>query len=111
VNLVGKCRTNGYYPVISSVYPRGDYTADNYAKLKHAHLVINTWDVPSLNLLTPVDDGTGRWISGLLGGRRPSQRRGYTRNSTMRLCPACSTPWRRGGQIARRWAPPPTSRA
>jgi lysophospholipase L1-like esterase len=64
LNLVGLCRTNGYYPVISSVYPRGDYTADNYAKLKQAHLVINTWDVPSLNLLTPVDDGTGRWISG-----------------------------------------------
>ena len=63
-NLVGLCRTNGFYPVISSVYPRGDYTADNYIKLKQAHLAINAWNVPSLNLLTPVDDGNGRWISG-----------------------------------------------
>lgn len=63
-SLIGLCRSNGYSPVISSVYPRGDYTTDNYAKLKQAHLAINAWDVPSLNLLTPVDDGTGRWISG-----------------------------------------------
>lgn len=63
-SLVGLCRSNGYYPVISSVYPRGDYTADNYTKLKQAHLAINTWNVPSLNLLTPLDNGSGQWISG-----------------------------------------------
>ena len=63
-NLVGKCRTNGFIPIISSVYPHGSYTPDNYAHLKRMHLTINSWDVPSLNLLTPVDDGVGQWIDG-----------------------------------------------
>lgn len=63
-NLVGLCRSNGIYPVISSVYPHGNYTTNNYAYLKQMHLTINAWDVPSLNLLTPVDDGAGQWMDG-----------------------------------------------
>ena len=63
-NLVVKCRTNGFYPVISSVYPNGGYTLANYEHLKRMHLVINSWNVPSLNLMTPVDDGAGKWLSG-----------------------------------------------
>jgi len=64
MTLVSMCRSNGYYPVIGSVYPRGNYSSENYAILKQTHLDINTWNVPSLNLLTPIDDGTGRWING-----------------------------------------------
>ncbi len=64
MTLVSMCRSNGFYPVIGSVYPRGDYTSGNYALLKQTHLEINTWNVPSLNLLTPIDDGAGRWVSG-----------------------------------------------
>ncbi|MCB1071165.1 MAG: hypothetical protein KDL31_12495, partial [Kiritimatiellae bacterium] len=63
-NLVGLCRSNGFYPVISSVYPNGAYTPGNYAYLKQMHLTINAWDVPSLNLLTPIDNGAGQWIDG-----------------------------------------------
>lgn len=63
-NLVGLCRSNGIYPVISSVYPHGGYTLDNYAYLKQMHLTINAWDVPSLNLMTPLDNGAGQWMNG-----------------------------------------------
>jgi len=63
-NLIGQCRANGFYPVLVSVYSRGDYTLDNYAKLKQTHLDINTWNVPSLNVLGTLDDGTGKWIDG-----------------------------------------------
>lgn len=62
-NLVGACRSNGFYPVISSVYPHGGYTTSHYAHLKRMHLAINAWNVPSLNLLTPVDDGAGKWLA------------------------------------------------
>jgi lysophospholipase L1-like esterase len=64
LNLVGLCRSNGFTPVIGSVYPRGDFTASNYDYLKQMHLAINAWNVPSLNLLTPLDDGTGKWVAG-----------------------------------------------
>lgn len=62
--LIGQCRSNGFYPVLSSVYPRGNYTLSNYAYLKQMHVAINAWDVPSLNLLGPLDDGSGKWQSG-----------------------------------------------
>lgn len=62
--LIDLCRTNGIHPVVSSVYPHGNYTTNHYAHLKRMHLTINSWNVPSLNLLTPIDDGTGQWIDG-----------------------------------------------
>ncbi len=62
--LVQLSRSNGITPVISSVYPHGNYTMENYQHLKQTHLTINTWDVPSLNLMTPIDNGAGQWMDG-----------------------------------------------
>ena len=63
-NVVGQCRSNGFYPVVAGVYTRNDYTANNYAYVKATQLAINAWDVPSLNFLGTIDDGTGHWING-----------------------------------------------
>lgn len=63
-NVVTQCRSHGFYPVIGSVYAKNDYTLVEYGYLKAAHLAINSWNVPSLNFLGSIDDGTGHWVNG-----------------------------------------------
>lgn len=63
-NVVSQCFSNGFQPVLAGVYGRNDYTPANYAHLKNMHLIMNSWDVPSLNFLGTVDDGAGHWVNG-----------------------------------------------
>jgi len=62
--IINLCRTNGYYPVISLPYPHGSYTASEYGYVRRMNLLLNTWNIPSINLLGALDDGSGRWAAG-----------------------------------------------
>jgi len=63
-NLISQSRSSGFYPVIGLNYTRNLYTATEYEYVKSMNLVMNSWDVPSANLLGAIDDGTGNYISG-----------------------------------------------
>ena len=61
LTLIAKVRADGKIPVIVNNYPRGDYDASDYACVKQMNLLIHQWDLPSVNVLGAIDDGTGKW--------------------------------------------------
>ena len=62
--LIQRARDNGIIPIVGNTYARGDFTEAEYARTRRMNLLINTWDVPSINLLGAIDDGYGRWARG-----------------------------------------------
>jgi hypothetical protein len=62
--LVDRARRDGIVPVVSLAYPRSVYTPTDYEYVRRANLVQHQWDVPSVNTLGPLDDGSGRWAQG-----------------------------------------------
>src|SRR5579859_102785 len=63
-NLISECYSNGFYPVTGLNYPNLNYSTSEYGYLKSANLIINSWNVPSINFLGALDDGAGHWING-----------------------------------------------
>lgn len=64
LRLIQRARDNGIIPIVGNTYARGDFTEAEYAQTRRMNLLINTWDVPSVNLLGAIDDGYGRWARG-----------------------------------------------
>ncbi|MES2658458.1 MAG: GDSL-type esterase/lipase family protein [Verrucomicrobiota bacterium] len=62
--IVARCRAEGFYPIIALCYPQNLYTAAEYGYVKRMNVLLNTWNVPSINLLGAIDDGTGHWAPG-----------------------------------------------
>ncbi len=62
--IVQKCRDNGFYPVVGLVYPNSGYTTTQYNYLKTMNLTLNDWNVPTINFLGALDDGSGHWVNG-----------------------------------------------
>lgn len=62
--LISKAKSDGYTPIITNSYTRNDYNEKDYRFIKKMNLLIQTWDVPSINLLGAVDDLSGRWVDG-----------------------------------------------
>lgn len=62
--LIQRSRANGMVPIIGLTYARGDFTETEYAHTRRTNILINGWDVPSVNLLGAIDDGYGRWARG-----------------------------------------------
>jgi lysophospholipase L1-like esterase len=62
--LIKRARDNGIVPIIGLTYARGDFDEVEYAHTRKANIEINSWDVPSINLLGAIDDGYGRWARG-----------------------------------------------
>ncbi len=62
--LIDNARKKGMYPVVTNCYTRADFTAVEYEFIKQMNLLIHEWDVPSVNLLGAIDDGTGKWPVG-----------------------------------------------
>lgn len=62
--IISQCREKGYYPVISLVYPNDNYTAEQYALVKKMNVLLNTWEIPSVNFLGTTDNNSGRWAAG-----------------------------------------------
>ena len=62
--LIDKSKEQGIYPVIVNCYTRADFNATDYDYIKRMNLLIHSWDVPSINVLGAIDDGSGRWAEG-----------------------------------------------
>lgn len=62
--IVQKCRDHGLTPVTGLVYANNDYTATHYGYVKQMNLTLNAWNLPSVNFLGALEDGTGHWSSG-----------------------------------------------
>ena len=72
--LIKRARDNGIVPIIGLTYARGDFDEVEYAHTRKANIEINSWDVPSINLLGAIDDGYGRWARMRLAILRCSMR-------------------------------------
>lgn len=68
LTLISKAREDGKYPVITNNYTRGDFTTDDYEYVKKMNLLIHEWDLPSVNLLGAIDNGSGNWADGYQNG-------------------------------------------
>jgi len=64
--LVERTRAAGIVPIVTLCYTRSDFTEREYAYTRRMNLLINSWDVPSVNLLGAIDDGGGRWATGFV---------------------------------------------
>ena len=62
--LVAKARSAGIIPVVTLPYARLDFSEREYALTRRTNLIMNDWDVPTVNLLGALDDGQGRWPRG-----------------------------------------------
>jgi lysophospholipase L1-like esterase len=62
--LVARSRAAGMVPIVTLCYTRNDFTEVEYSYTRRVNATINQWDLPSVNLLGAVDDGTGKWVRG-----------------------------------------------
>jgi len=62
--LIARSRAAGMIPIVTLCYTRNDFTDVEYGYTRRVNATINQWDVPSVNLLGAVDDGTGKWARG-----------------------------------------------
>jgi lysophospholipase L1-like esterase len=62
--FIERSRQHQIVPVVTLCYTRNDFTEVEYGYTRRMNLLINTWDVPSVNFLGAVDDGTGKWADG-----------------------------------------------
>ena len=65
-DLVERSRAKGIVPIVTLCYTRGDFSEREYEYTRRMNLLINSWDVPSVNLLGAIDDGSGRWAAGFV---------------------------------------------
>jgi len=63
--LISRARAADITPVVALPYARSDFFEREYGYTRRMNLLINSWDVPSINLLGAIDDGQGRWGRGL----------------------------------------------
>lgn len=76
--LIQQARDNGKVPVVMGNYANGYYNDAHYQLIKDMNLLIHQWDVPSVNLLGTVDNGTGNWIDGYWTDPSHPNDAGYT---------------------------------
>ncbi len=62
--LVRLAREEDIQPIIVNCYPRQDFDATDYQFVKDMNLLIHQWDLPSINVLGAIDNGTGNWAAG-----------------------------------------------
>jgi lysophospholipase L1-like esterase len=62
--FVDRSRQNGIVPIVTLCYTRMDFTEVEYEFTRRMNLLLNSWDVPTVNFLGAVDDGTGKWARG-----------------------------------------------
>jgi hypothetical protein len=62
--FIERSRQNHIVPIVTLCYTRNDFTEVEYEYTRRMNLMINGWDVPSVNFLGAIDDGTGKWARG-----------------------------------------------
>lgn len=60
--LIEQAREVGIIPIMANNYPNASYNMEDYRILKELNLVFHEYDVPSINMLGAIDDGTGKWV-------------------------------------------------
>ena len=63
-DIIESCRAADMVPVVTLCYPQNLYDAEEYSYVRRMNLLLNTWDVPSVNFLGAIDDGSGHWAPG-----------------------------------------------
>ncbi|MED5596132.1 GDSL-type esterase/lipase family protein [Janthinobacterium sp. P210006] len=63
--LVIMCRERGYKVIVAGVYSNNQYTETDYQYLLQADQELENSDIPYVNFLGAVDDGTGKWRTGM----------------------------------------------
>ncbi|MBD2393901.1 DUF1796 family putative cysteine peptidase [Cyanobacterium aponinum UTEX 3222] len=63
--LIQMTKEIGAIPMLGSVYPHGEYSAEHNWFLYDTHSRMLSWDVPVLDWLTELNDGNGRFAEGL----------------------------------------------
>ncbi len=63
-SLIAKAREDGKIPVVMNNYTRADFTESDYTYIKSMNEEIARWDVPSINMLGAIDNGSGQWADG-----------------------------------------------
>ncbi len=59
--IIERCKKEGYKVVVANCYPHQLFTPSQYQITKKMNLLINSWKLPSINLLGALDDGQGHW--------------------------------------------------
>jgi PKD repeat protein/lysophospholipase L1-like esterase len=67
-NLIAMTYQNGSLPLLGGVYPRDEFTLNEYSYLKSMVLRFNALGVPHVNFLGATDDGQGHWLPSLSSG-------------------------------------------
>ena len=62
--FIDRSRQHNVVPVVALVYPRMVYTPVEYDYVRRMNLLQSSWDVPTVNFLGALDDGTGRYALG-----------------------------------------------
>ena len=63
--LVDMCRQQCFKVVVGGTYPNNSYTSVEYNYIKQADKFLQSSQIPYINFLGSVDDGTGKWRSGM----------------------------------------------
>jgi hypothetical protein len=62
--VVDRARQNAITPVVMLCYTRDLYTPEDYEYVRRANVEQAQWDVPTVNVLGAIDDGSGHWALG-----------------------------------------------
>ncbi len=63
--IVSLTREIGAQPILGGVYPHGNYREEDYALLQETRGKMLTSDVPVIDWLGVLDDGSGKWLTGI----------------------------------------------
>jgi hypothetical protein len=62
--FVDRSRQHGIVPIVTLCYTRNDFTEVDYEYVRRMNILLSSWDVPTVNFLGAIDDGSGRWARG-----------------------------------------------
>lgn len=75
--IIEKCRVNNIKPIVGLCYPCDRYKEKDYDYIKRMNLLLNSWDVPSINFLGALDDGSGHFPRGFTYDEDHPDNRGH----------------------------------
>jgi len=62
--LVKMCSQHDIIPVIANAYPNNDYLATDYRYIQQINKELDSWGVPTINMLGALDDLSGKFVAG-----------------------------------------------
>ncbi|AFY73047.1 lysophospholipase L1-like esterase [Synechococcus sp. PCC 7502] len=63
--LIKMTQAIGAMPILAGIYPHGEYESEHRQMLWETHRRMLNWGVPVLDWLAAIEDGQGRWQSGI----------------------------------------------